>query len=110
MAKRQTKKIEGEFMPTIKERGWQHFLELCQKARSLNELNELFQFLLTPEERDAMATRVELVSALLKAEKTQRDIAAELGISIAKITRGSNALKVISDSLHKFLRRHLFVK
>ena len=96
-------------MSTTKKQGWQHFLALCRKAKSSDELNDLFQLLLTSEERDAMSTRVELISALLKGEKTQREIAADLGISIAKITRGSNALKVIPNSLLKFLKHYLLL-
>lgn len=94
-------------MPTIKARGWRRFLNLCHKTKSPTELNTLFEFLLTAEERDTLATRVELVAALLKEEKTQREIAAELEISIAKITRGSNALKIIPKTLRSFLERHL---
>jgi len=94
-------------MFTTKEKGWQHFLDLCRKTKSSAELNELFQLFLTAEERHAMAMRVELISALLEGEKTQREIAADLEISIAKITRGSNALKMIPESLRKFLQRHI---
>jgi len=90
-------------MSTTNSPGWQAFLMLCSKAKSHEQLDDLMQFLLTSEERTAIALRVELIRELLRAEKTQREIAAELEISIAKITRGSNALKIITDSLRKFL-------
>jgi TrpR family transcriptional regulator, trp operon repressor len=50
---------------------------------------------------------VELLKALLKGDKPQRSIADELKISIAKISRGSNALKIIKPSLRKYLIQEL---
>lgn len=86
-------------MGSASQRGWVHFLEICRKAKTDEELNDLLYLFLTPEERDALGTRVELVCELLKGECTQREIAADLDISIAKITRGSNALKVVPEVL-----------
>lgn len=87
--------------------GWKAFLNLCRDADSTDQLDQLFQFICTPEERDALAKRVELVRELLRGKKTQREISSELGISIAKITRGSNGLKMISESLSNYLKRQL---
>lgn len=86
----------------IKE-GWQRFLVLCQNADSLQNLGELFDLIFTAEEKDALANRVLLVLALLQGDLTQREIAHKLNISIAKITRGSNALKAVSQSLKDYL-------
>ena len=35
---------------------------------------------------------------------TQREIAKKYGVSIAKITRGSNALKEVSEEMKDFLQ------
>ncbi len=94
-------------MPVSKKKGWQRFIGLCYETQSSKELDALFQFFLTSEERNAISTRVELISALLEGKQTQRNIAAKLEISIAKITRGSNALKIIPTSLRRFLLKHL---
>ncbi len=83
--------------------GWQSFLSLCRKSSSDTQLNELLGLLLTPEEQQSVAARVLLTRALLLGEKTQRDISEELGVSIAKITRGSNALKFASASLKEYI-------
>jgi TrpR family trp operon transcriptional repressor len=48
--------------------------------------------ILTPWERDCIALRWRLVCLLAAGEK-QREIAARLGISLCKITRGSRELK-----------------
>ena len=87
--------------------GWQLFLTMIGQISNEQQLNQLLEFLLTPEERDYLATRIELVRELLKDKKTQRDIAKDLGISIAKITRGSNNLKLIDDDLKLFLKNVL---
>lgn len=83
--------------------GWQKFLNLCRGAKSQNALSDLLELLLTIDEREKLAMRILIVEELLKEEKSQRQIAADLNISISKITRGSNSLKVIDKELREFL-------
>lgn len=83
------------------EDGWKLFLELCCKAKSEKAIDELFWLLLTPEEREDIKTRVLIVRELIKGKKPQRQIARDLGVSIAKITRGSNSLKEVNVNLRK---------
>lgn len=90
-----------------KKKGWCDLIHLCRHTRSDEELDALFQLLFTLDEQEQLATRVELLRALLKGNKPQRVIASELKISIAKITRGSNAMKVISLQLRRFLEKLL---
>lgn len=90
-----------------KVQGWKSFLKLVEAAESQAELDDLMQALLTHEERDQMALRIELLSELLRKQKPQRQIAHELGVSIATITRGSNLLKSIKTKLRSFLEKHL---
>lgn len=89
------------------EDGWWGFLNLCQRPKTLKQLEELFDLFLTIEEREHLATRYLLVKALLEEKKTQREIAEELKVSISKLTRGSNSLKAISDNLRRFLETHI---
>lgn len=85
-------------MPTFsKQAGWDAFLTLCQQADSKEKLEKIFSLHLTQEEREDIAMRYLIVRELLKGELTQRDMADKLGVSIAKITRGSNALKTIPE-------------
>jgi TrpR family trp operon transcriptional repressor len=86
--------------------GWNQFLTLCRATESTQQLDQLFSLLFTLEEKDQLAMRVQLVKELLKGEKTQRQISQDLKISIAKITRGSNALKTVDESLKAFILRH----
>ncbi len=82
---------------------WQLFLDLCRSINKTETLDEFFNFIFTPEEREMLASRVIIVEELLRGEKPQRQIAAETKVSIAKITRGSNSLKTINDSLRQLL-------
>lgn len=86
--------------------GWNQFLALCRATESTQQLDQLFNLLFTLEEKDQLAMRVQLVKELLKKEKTQRQISQELKISIAKITRGSNALKTVDEALKAFILQH----
>lgn len=71
------------------------FSELCSALCDISSPNEMGDFLkeiLTAAEIKDLALRWELMRRLKKGE-TQRQIAAELGISLCKITRGAKILK-----------------
>ena len=87
--------------------GWKRFIRLCLKAKTPEMLNSLFHVFLTPEERVDLSKRILIVQELLNGEKTQREMAKDLQVSIAKITRGSNELKGIDEKLKQFLKRSL---
>lgn len=83
--------------------GWKFFLELCVKSNDVELLEKVFDLLFTHEEKEAMSGRIMIIRELMSGEKTQRKIAKDLQISIAKITRGSNALKSIDQDVKNFL-------
>ena len=87
--------------------GWLLFIKLCQQAVKKNKLLELYQFIFTQEEREKLELRTLLTKALLEEKMAQREISSHLKVSISKITRGSNALKVIDSKLKKFLTESL---
>lgn len=89
--------------PEFAEDGWRGFLSLCSKAKTPEELNELLWLFLTAEEKKDIATRYLIIQELVRGQKTQREMAKDLGVSIAKITRGSNFLKMISKKLRRLL-------
>lgn len=89
------------------QKGWRTFLDVCLAAKDEKSLSELLEFFLTPEEKSSIESRCLIVKALLEQKKTQRQIAEELSVSIAKITRGSNELKRISPKLMEFLTKYL---
>lgn len=72
-------------------------------------LEETLRFLLTPEEGEALPKRLILIQSLLRGQDSQRVIAEKTGISIAKITRGSNELKRINPNFKQWLSQKLEV-
>ena len=90
-----------------KEERWKQFLQLCKKLQSSQQFDEFFDLFLTIEERRAIGDRCAIVKELLRGEKTQREMAADLSTSIAKITRGSNYLKTIGKKQRNFLQENL---
>lgn len=84
--------------------GWRGFLKLSLKAKTEEELQELFELFFTLEEQEVLGQRYLIVKALEEGKLTQREIADKYKVSISQITRGSNALKIIKTKLRKFLR------
>lgn len=87
--------------------GWQSFLEVCAKIKTAEDFSRFFDLFLTIEEKESLAARFLIVKALVEGRLTQRKIAETYKVSIAQITRGSNALKIIDPKLKKFLETQL---
>lgn len=83
------------------------FLTFCAQAASKKDFENCLELLLTPEEKDDIRDRVRIIRELLLDKKTQREISTDLKVSIAKITRGSNALKRVDPQLKQSLREVL---
>lgn len=89
------------------QQGWNSFLELCLTVNNAKTLAGLLDVFLTPEEKENLAMRYLILKELLQGQKTQRQIAKDLNVSIAKITRGSNELKRIDKKTLQFLQATL---
>jgi len=87
--------------------GWRSFLKLCLASNNEKTLSSLLDLFLTLEEKENLALRCLIVVELLKQKKTQRDMAKDLHVSIAKITRGSNELKRMPPKLIEFLKENM---
>lgn len=87
--------------------GWQDFIKLCTKTKSPDEFGQLFDLFFTIEEKETLASRYLIIKALLDGQLTQREIAEEFKVSIAQITRGSNAMKIISTQMKTLLKNRL---
>lgn len=72
---------------------WEQVLALIAQQSDASNLIDLFELLLTPEERSAIAGRLKVFQLLLAGELSQRQIASQYHVSIATITRCSNYLK-----------------
>ena len=87
--------------------GWHQLLYWCQHSENEKQLAALFDLLLTPEEKKDIAMRCLIVRELLAKKMNQREIAQQLNVSIAKITRGSNELKRMKPSIIQYVEDHL---
>jgi TrpR family trp operon transcriptional repressor len=89
------------------EEGWKIFLDLCLETKKSARLEELLSLFLTIEEKEHLSSRMQIIKALLSEKLSQREISEEMKVSISQITRGSNALKIISNDLLKFLESYV---
>ncbi|MGC9422350.1 MULTISPECIES: trp operon repressor [Vibrio] len=74
-------------------RDWRELLALVKQATTDEQHEMLLTMLMTPDEREALVARVNILCELLKGELSQRQISQLLGVGVATITRGSNELK-----------------
>ncbi len=79
-----TKKEHQEIQSNL----YKHLMSASTSAH----MSEMLEALLTPGELKNIAIRLE-IAHLLRSGMTQRDIAKQLGVGIATVTRGSRELK-----------------
>lgn len=91
----------------MSEQRWSEVLQLLQQQQSLPELDEMLSLLLSLDERHSIGGRLAVIRELLKGELSQRQISAQLGVSIATITRASNNLKLMSEAERERIKQQL---
>lgn len=77
------------------------FINLTYSIRDKRLLEDFFEGVTTPTERKELARRVEIVKRLL-ADQPHQQIAADLGVGVATVTRGSREL---ANGKFKVLRK-----
>lgn len=82
---------------------WKELTEVLAFVNDKEMMKGLLQALLTQNERDEIALRWTIVKQLYEG-RPQRAIAADLGLSLCKITRGSKELKQENSVFPKLFR------
>lgn len=77
---------------------WSQLMTLVKQAADQEQHAMLLTMLMTPDEREALVARVNILCELLKGEMSQRQVSQMLRVGVATITRGSNELKSRSDA------------
>lgn len=85
-------------------KAFKDLVTLFSSIENEEECGLLLKDLLTPQERETIAERWQLIRSLASG-MTQRDIAKKLKISISKITRGSHELQYGSGGFKHFLKK-----
>ncbi len=86
---------------------WQALVERFSQSAQQQQLDEMLQFFLTPDEREALLVRAKIFQGLLDKSGSQRQLSQDLGVGIATITRGSTELKKHTPEERKQLEQFL---
>ena len=86
---------------------WNAFLTTLQSAFEQGKAQDFLTLLLTPDERDSVCLRLQIVAQLLDKNLSQREIQQNLNTSAATITRGSNMLKTMDPDFINWVKSQL---
>ncbi|MDO4430312.1 MAG: trp operon repressor [Lonepinella koalarum] len=86
---------------------WNAFVTLLGQAFEQGKTEEFLTLLLTPDERDAVGLRLQIVAQLLDKKLSQREIQQNLNTSAATITRGSNMIKLMDPDFMHWIKQQL---
>ena len=78
----------------------------CKPHLNKGKAQDFLTLLLTPDERDAVGLRLQIVAQLLD-KTSQREIQQNLNTSAATITRGSNMLKTMDPDFINWVKSQL---
>ncbi|MFT7184478.1 MAG: Trp operon repressor [Oceanicoccus sp.] len=71
---------------------YKEFFDIILKLKNQDEVESFMSDILTPQELDAVTERWQIVKMLMEGEHSQREIATELSVALATVTRGNRQL------------------
>ncbi|MGY4677129.1 trp operon repressor [Pasteurella sp. P03HT] len=86
---------------------WQAFVDMLRTAFEQGKEQDILTLLLTPDERDSIGLRLQIVAQLLDKTIPQREIQQNLNTSAATITRGSNMIKTMPPEFMSWIKEQL---
>ncbi|KGQ33872.1 Trp operon repressor [Gallibacterium anatis] len=89
---------------------WQELITFLRQGFASGKEQEVLMMLLTPDERDSLGLRLQIVKQLLEKKSSQREIQQNLNTSVATITRGSNLIKSIEPDFLQWVKAQLDVQ
>ncbi|OBW96235.1 Trp operon repressor [Gallibacterium salpingitidis] len=89
---------------------WQQVLNFLRQGFAAGKEQDILMMLLTPDERDSLGLRLQIVKQLLDKKLSQREIQQNLNTSVATITRGSNLIKSIDPDFLQWVKTQLNVE
>lgn len=92
----------------IKSNDWRDFISVCLDVKSQEDLELILNLMFTYEEKENISSRYLIIKELLSNKLTQREICKQHKVSIAQITRGSNALKQLDENGLTTLKNLIF--
>jgi len=81
----------------------QELVKLLSEIANHDTMSAILSNLLTPQERDDLALRVQIFKGLIAGE-SQRSLSKRLNVSLATISRGSRELKYGDGGMSKALK------
>jgi TrpR family transcriptional regulator, trp operon repressor len=78
-------------------------IKLLSEIASQEAMSQILSNLLTPQEREEIALRLQIFKGLIAGE-SQRKLAKKLNVSLATISRGSRELKYGKPGMAKALK------
>lgn len=86
---------------SINKKQFKELRDFLLKMRNEKEADNALEDLFTPQELETISERLQIIRKL-KSGFTQRKIAADLGVSVSKVTRGANVLKYGKGGFENF--------
>ena len=83
--------------------GWNEFRQAILECKNPEDLDVFLDIFLTISEKEAIMRRYVLVKELLISQKTHREIAKKLNVSIANVTRAANLIKLRKSDIENII-------